>query len=61
MAKKNSKTKSRLCGGVAEYFGIDPTIVRLVWVLLALAGGAGILLYIIAWIIVPRNPKEKWD
>ena len=44
-----------VCGGLAEYFGFDPTLVRLVFVLLALAGGAGILLYIILWIIMPRR------
>lgn len=42
-----------VCGGVAEYFDVDPTIVRLIWILLTLAWGAGLLLYIIAWIIVP--------
>ncbi|MEM0360064.1 MAG: PspC domain-containing protein [Candidatus Diapherotrites archaeon] len=50
-----------VCGGFAEYFKIDPIIVRLLWVLLALAGGTGILLYIIAWILIPRNPRDKWD
>jgi phage shock protein PspC (stress-responsive transcriptional regulator) len=50
-----------VCGGVAEYFNVDPTIVRLVWVLLALMGLIGVVLYIIAWIIVPRNPKDNWN
>jgi phage shock protein C len=43
-----------VCGGLGEYFNIDPTIVRLLAVLLIFAEGVGILLYIIAWIIVPR-------
>lgn len=42
-----------VCGGIAEYFDVDPALVRLLWVLLTLAGGAGVLLYIIAWLIVP--------
>lgn len=42
-----------VCGGIAEYFNIDPTLVRLVWVLITLMGGAGILAYIIAAIIIP--------
>ena len=42
-----------VCGGIAEYFGIDPTLVRLVWVIITLMGGAGILAYIIAAIIIP--------
>ena len=41
------------CGGFAEYFNIDPTLVRLVWVIITLMGGAGILAYIIAAIIIP--------
>lgn len=45
-----------VCGGVAEYFNIDPVIVRVIWTVLAFAG-IGILAYIIAWIIVPKNPK----
>ncbi len=45
-----------VCGGIAEYFGIDPTVVRLIWVLFSLMGGSGILAYIIAAIIIPRSP-----
>lgn len=45
-----------VCGGVAEYFGVDPTVVRLLWALFSLMGGSGILAYIIAAIIIPRNP-----
>lgn len=46
-----------VCGGLAEYFGIDSTIVRLFWILLILLGGSGILLYLIAWLVIPRKPK----
>ena len=42
-----------VCGGIAEYFDIDPTLVRLVWLIITLMGGAGILAYIIAAIIIP--------
>ena len=48
-----------VCGGIAECFGIDPTVVRLAAVLFALTG-PGALFYIAAWIIVPRNPSHKW-
>lgn len=49
-----------VAGGIAEYFNIDPTIVRLIWVLLALPGGIpGILLYIISWIIIPLEPVGR--
>ena len=46
-----------VCGGIAEYFGIDPTLVRLGWVLFCALGGSGFLAYIIAAIIIPRNPQ----
>lgn len=49
-----------VCGGLGEYFNVDPAIIRLLWVLFALAYGTGILFYIIAWIIIPRNPNHKW-
>ncbi|MBO5702425.1 MAG: PspC domain-containing protein [Clostridia bacterium] len=47
-----------VCGGIAEYFGIDPTLVRLAWVLFTLLGGAGILAYIISAIVIPDHPQE---
>ena len=46
-----------VCGGIAEYFGIDPTLVRLVWALLCTMGGSGIAAYIIASVIIPRAPE----
>ncbi len=47
-----------VAGGVAHHLGIDPVIVRLVFVVLALAGGGGILAYLIAWIVIPEVPVE---
>ncbi|MDR0915612.1 MAG: PspC domain-containing protein [Oscillospiraceae bacterium] len=44
-----------VCGGIAEYFGISTTIVRLIWALLILVGGTGLLAYIIAWVIIPEE------
>ena len=46
-----------VCVGIAEYFDIDPTLVRLGWVLFCALGGSGIIAYIIAAIIIPRNPQ----
>ena len=48
-----------VCGGIAEYFNIDPTIIRLVWVIMTLIYGVGILLYIILTLIVPKEPLEE--
>lgn len=45
-----------VCGGIAEYFDIDSTIVRLLLVIFVLLGGSGIIGYIIAWIVVPEEP-----
>lgn len=45
-----------ICSGVGVYFNIDPVIVRLLWVIFTFAGGAGLLAYIIAWIIIPEEP-----
>lgn len=51
-----NKMLEGVCGGIAEYFGIDPTIVRLAWVVFCALGGSGILAYIIAAIIIPSAP-----
>lgn len=45
-----------VCGGLAEYFAIDPVLVRLIFVLAVIFGGSGILAYIILWIIIPQKP-----
>ncbi|WP_101877850.1 PspC domain-containing protein [Lachnoclostridium edouardi] len=43
-----------VCGGIGEYFNIDPTIIRLVWVVLSV-GGPGLIAYVIAMIIIPKE------
>jgi len=56
--KSNTDKKiDGVCAGIAEYFQIDPTLIRLAWALFALCG-AGILAYIVAAIIIPRKPEE---
>ncbi len=55
---KKQKMIAGVCGGIAEYFNVDPTAIRLLWVLFVFLGGSGILAYIIAWIIIPENPKQ---
>lgn len=53
---KKNRIIAGICGGLGEYFNIDPTIVRLIWVFLVVFGmGAGIILYLIAWIIIPEK------
>lgn len=52
----NNKMIGGVCSGLADYFDMDPTLVRLIWVAFVLIGGTGILAYIIAWIIMPEGP-----
>jgi len=49
---------SGVCSGLGEYFNVDPVIIRIIWVVTALAWGAGILAYLIAWIIIPKKPEN---
>ena len=42
-----------VCGGIANYFDVDPTVIRLIWVIFTLVGGSGLIAYIIAAIIMP--------
>ena len=51
-----------VCGGIGEYFDVDPTLVRLAWVILSLttAGGGGVLAYIIAAIIIPKKSEAEF-
>ncbi len=61
MAKRmyRSRVDSKIggvCGGLAEYFDIDPTLLRVIAVLLVFLHGTGLIAYIVAWIIMPRRP-----
>ena len=64
MEKKLTKSATNrkiagVCGGIAEYFNIDPVIIRILWVIFTFAGGAGILAYIICAIIMTSDPYGK--
>lgn len=53
-----SRTDKKLCGvcgGFAEYFDIDPTIIRLIFIFLTLFGGGGLLIYLICALVIPSN------
>ena len=47
-----------VCTGIAAYFDIDPTLVRLGWILFSLLGGSGLLAYIICAIVIPEDPDK---
>ena len=62
MDKKLCKSRTNIkidgvCAGIAKYLGIDVTIVRLIWVIVALFGGSGLIAYIACAIIMPREPE----
>ena len=58
-------TKNRMlagvCGGIAEYFELDPTIIRVLFVLVSVFAGGGILVYIILWLLIPQEPEAAED
>jgi phage shock protein PspC (stress-responsive transcriptional regulator) len=57
-----SRTDRKLagvCGGLGEYFNLDPTLVRVLFVLATLAGGPGLILYIVLWLVMPEASDEK--
>ncbi|KPL17064.1 MAG: hypothetical protein AMJ92_12195 [candidate division Zixibacteria bacterium SM23_81] len=47
-----------VCGGIGEYFDVDPVLIRLLWIFFTLAGGGGVLAYLIAWLVVPEAPES---
>jgi phage shock protein PspC (stress-responsive transcriptional regulator) len=53
-----NKKIAGVCGGLAEYFDLDPTLVRVVWLLLVLFAGTGVLAYLILWIALPPAPAR---
>ncbi len=54
---RTDKKIAGVCGGFAKYFAIDPVIIRLIWLLFVLLAGTGLLIYIIAWIMIPLEPE----
>jgi phage shock protein C len=53
---KTNRQLAGVCGGLAEYFNLDATLIRVLFVVLAVLGGSGVVLYLALWIIVPREP-----
>ena len=49
-----------VCGGLGRYLEVDPTLVRLAWLIMSLWAGAGVVLYLLAWALMPREPHEGW-
>jgi phage shock protein C len=53
---RTNRQVAGVCGGLAAYFNVDVTLIRVLFILLGLLGAAGILLYLAMWIIVPEEP-----
>jgi phage shock protein PspC (stress-responsive transcriptional regulator) len=47
-----------VCLGFAEYFDLDVTLIRLIWIIVAIFGGTGFLAYVVAWIVMPSEPER---
>jgi phage shock protein C len=58
---KTNRVIGGVCGGMGDYFGIDPVLIRLLWVGSILLAGAGILFYLIAWVVIPEEKVHKTD
>jgi phage shock protein C len=58
MRSSSDKKLGGVCAGLADYFDMDPTLVRVLWLLIVLCGGTGILLYVILWIVLPLAPLQ---
>jgi phage shock protein PspC (stress-responsive transcriptional regulator) len=50
-----------VAGGIAEYFNVDPTPIRLLWLIAVFVGGSGIIAYLIAWIVIPEAASPEQD
>jgi phage shock protein PspC (stress-responsive transcriptional regulator) len=55
---REGRVVAGVCAGIAAYFGIDPTLVRLAFALFTIFGGAGVLLYLVAWIVIPEDDGD---
>lgn len=55
LTRSNNKMIGGVCAGLAEYLDLDPTIVRIVWVLMVFFAGFGGLLYVISWLVMPKQ------
>jgi phage shock protein C len=54
-----NRTIAGVCCGLADYFGVDRTLIRVIFVVLNVFGGAGIVLYLLLWIFVPNEPEGR--
>lgn len=56
---RTNRILAGVCGGFGGYFGVDPVLVRVGWVIISLASGAGVLLYLASWVLIPKERGEE--
>ena len=56
---REDKIVAGVCGGLGKYFGVDPVLIRVLWVLFSLVYGSGLVAYSILWMIIPKEPEKK--
>ncbi|HEY6666992.1 MAG TPA: PspC domain-containing protein [Propionibacteriaceae bacterium] len=54
---RNQRMLAGVCGGLAEYFNVDATLIRVLFLVLAVFGGSGLVIYVVMWLIVPDVSK----
>jgi phage shock protein C len=60
MRRRDGRMLAGVCAGVADYFGVDVTLVRVIWAVVSvITGGAGVLAYLVAWIIIPDEGQKS--
>jgi phage shock protein PspC (stress-responsive transcriptional regulator) len=52
---KHNRVIAGVCSGIGEYLGVDPVVIRLLLVVATLMGGSGILIYLVAWVLIPEE------
>ncbi len=59
MRPRQGRMVAGVCAGLGDYFGMDPNLVRLIFAALVIFGGAGALLYLVAWLVIPEEGEER--
>jgi phage shock protein C len=57
--RRDDKVIAGVCGGLGRYLGVDPVLLRIAFVVLAVAGGGGILIYVVAWVLIPEEREGE--
>jgi phage shock protein C len=60
MRPRQDRKIAGVCAALANYFDVDVTLVRVVWLILVIFGGTGLLAYIIGWIVIPEEPERVY-